>query len=69
MIEKLVLGGTWTRDLPIFSPDALTSAPSRQAEFLSLLLFLSIFLSLMQSIQHMKHKTAFHVWITDAISV
>ena len=31
MIEKLVLGETWTRDLPIFSPDALPSAPSRQA--------------------------------------
>ena len=30
-IEKLVLGGTWTGDLPIFSPDVLTSAPSRQA--------------------------------------
>ena len=26
MIEKLVLGGTWTGDLPIFRPDALTSA-------------------------------------------
>ena len=23
MIEKLVLGGTWTGDLPIFNPDAL----------------------------------------------
>ena len=32
MIEKLVLGGEiWTWDLPIFNPDALTSAPSRQA--------------------------------------
>ena len=30
MSEKLVLGGTWTENLPIFSPDALTSAPSRQ---------------------------------------
>ena len=30
MIEKLVLGGIWTGDLPIFNPDALTSAPSRQ---------------------------------------
>ena len=26
MIEKLVLGVTWTVDFPIFSPDALTSA-------------------------------------------
>ena len=32
MIEKLVLGGTWTGDLPIFSPDVLISAPSRQAK-------------------------------------
>ena len=31
MIEKLVLGGIWTGDLPIFNPDALTSAPSWQA--------------------------------------
>ena len=31
MIEKLVLGETWTGDLPIFSPNALTFAPSRQA--------------------------------------
>ena len=31
MIEKLVLGGTGTRDLPILGLDALTSAPSRQA--------------------------------------
>ena len=30
MNEKLVLGGTWTGDLPIFSPDTLASAPSRQ---------------------------------------
>ena len=30
MIEKLVLGGTWTGDLPIFRPDALTSASLRQ---------------------------------------
>ena len=30
MIEKLVLGGTWTGDFPIFSPNALPSAPSRQ---------------------------------------
>ena len=30
MIEKIVLGGTWTGDLPIFSLDALTSVPSRQ---------------------------------------
>ena len=30
MIEKLVMGEIWTRDLPIFNPDALTSAPSRQ---------------------------------------
>ena len=30
MIEKLVLGEIWTRDLPIFNPDALTSAPSWQ---------------------------------------
>ena len=29
MIEKLVFGETWSGDLPIFSPDALTSAPSR----------------------------------------
>ena len=28
MIEKLVLGEIWTRDLPIFNPDALTSVPS-----------------------------------------
>ena len=32
MIEKLVLGEIWTGDLPIFNPDALTSAPSRQAK-------------------------------------
>ena len=31
LIEKLVLGGIWTGDLPIFNPDTLTSAPSRQA--------------------------------------
>ena len=31
MIEKLVLGGIWTGDLPIFNPDTLTSAPLRQA--------------------------------------
>ena len=31
MIEKLVLGETWTGDLPIFSHDALASAPLRQA--------------------------------------
>ena len=30
MIEKLVLGEIWTGDLPIFNPDALTSAPSWQ---------------------------------------
>ena len=30
MIKKLVLGRTWTGDLPIFSPDALTFAPLRQ---------------------------------------
>ena len=28
MIEKLVLGEIQTGDLPIFNPDALTSAPS-----------------------------------------
>ena len=28
MTEKLVLGEIWTGDLPIFNPDALTSAPS-----------------------------------------
>ena len=28
-IEKLVLGGIWTGDLPIFNPDTLASAPSR----------------------------------------
>ena len=32
MIEKLVLGEIWTEDLPIFNPDALTFAPSWQAE-------------------------------------
>ena len=32
MIEKLVLGGIWTEDLPIFNPDALISVPSRQAK-------------------------------------
>ena len=31
MIEKLILGGIWTGGLPIFIPDALTSAPSIQA--------------------------------------
>ena len=31
MIEKLVLGGIWTEDLPIFNSDMQTSAPSRQA--------------------------------------
>ena len=29
MIEKLVLGGIWTEDLPILNPNALTSAPSK----------------------------------------
>ena len=33
MIEKLVSGRTWTGDLPIFSPDALTTAPSCQAMY------------------------------------
>ena len=33
MIEKLVLGEIWTGDLPIFNPDALTSAPSWQAPY------------------------------------
>ena len=32
MIEKLVLAEIWTRDLPIFNPDTLTSVPSRQAK-------------------------------------
>ena len=32
MFEKLVLGEIWTGDLPIFNPDALTSAPSWQAK-------------------------------------
>ena len=32
MIEKLVLGEIWTGHLPNFNPDALTSAPSRQAK-------------------------------------
>ena len=32
MIEKLVSGEIWTGDLPIFNPDALTSATSRQAK-------------------------------------
>ena len=32
MIEKLVLGEIWTGDLPIFNPDALTSAPSRHSK-------------------------------------
>ena len=32
MIEKLVFGEIWTGDLPIFNPDALTSAPSWQAK-------------------------------------
>ena len=34
MIRKLVLGGIWTEDLPIFNPDvlySLYSEPSRQA--------------------------------------
>ena len=31
MIEKLVLGGTWTGDLRIFSPDVLTSKISKYA--------------------------------------
>ena len=31
MIEKLVLGEIWNGYLPIFNPDALTSAPSSQA--------------------------------------
>ena len=30
MTEKLILGEIRTGDLPIFNPDALTSAPSRQ---------------------------------------
>ena len=30
MIEKLVLGEIWTWDLPIFNPDALTSALSNK---------------------------------------
>ena len=38
MIEKLVLGEIWTGDLPIFNPDALTSAPSWQAKAILLLL-------------------------------
>ena len=29
--DKSILDGTWTEDLSIFSPDALTSAPPRQA--------------------------------------
>ena len=33
MIEKLVLGEIWTGELPIFNPDALTSAPSWQVLF------------------------------------
>ena len=37
MIEKLVLGEIWTGDLPILNLDALTSAPSRQAIYTSLL--------------------------------
>ena len=37
MIEKLVLGEIWTGDLPIFNPDALTSAPSWQAEWRGLI--------------------------------
>ena len=32
-IEKLVLGEIWTEDLPIFNPNALTSAPSWQAMY------------------------------------
>ena len=32
LIEKLVFGGTWTVDLPISSPDWLTSAPARQGK-------------------------------------
>ena len=38
MIEKLVLGEIWTRDLPIFNLDALTSAPSWQAMHVTLCL-------------------------------
>ena len=37
MIEKLVLGEIWTGDLPIFNTDALTSAPSRQANVMFLI--------------------------------
>ena len=33
MIEQLILGEIWTGDLPIFNPDALTSAPPWQAEY------------------------------------
>ena len=33
MIEKLVLGGIWTKDIPIFIPDALTSAPYLFSEY------------------------------------
>ena len=40
MIEKLVLGEIWTGDLPIFNPDALTSASSRHAYMLSFVLSL-----------------------------
>ena len=38
MIEKLLLGEIRTGDLPIFNPDALTSAPSRQAHLAGLTL-------------------------------
>ena len=33
MIEKLVLSEIWAGDLPIFNPEALTSAPSRQLNY------------------------------------
>ena len=32
VIEKLVLGGIWTGDLPILNPDALIFVPSRQVK-------------------------------------
>ena len=45
LIEKLVLGGIWTEDYTIFNPDALTSAPSRQANIcFYLFIYLSIYL-------------------------
>ena len=47
-IEKLVLGGTWIGDLPIFIPDELISAPSWQCVYLyfcSIIVYINFFVA------------------------